>query len=127
MLRNSLSRVTRALPSEVNAERHLLKVPAQGNASREPISRWECKMRQTRSFMVAAIAACSMLLAASFGAAAHESSSSGQVRQAVAAQVTTARATTSSDGAPNRAPLAIVGIASLGAGAFLLRRAPKLV
>ena len=83
-------------------------------------------MRQTRSFMVAAIAACSMLLAASFGVAAHESSSSGSARQAVAAQITT-RAGTSTDSAPNRAPLAIVGLASLGAGAFLLRRAPKLV
>lgn len=83
-------------------------------------------MRQTRSFMVAAIAACSMLLAASFGAAAHESASSGSGRQAVAAQITTG-ASTSTDTTPNRAPLAIVGLASLGAGAFLLRRAPKLV
>ena len=84
-------------------------------------------MRQTRSFMVAAIAACSMLLAASFGVAAHESASSGSARQAVAAQITTRASSSSTDSTPNRAPLAIVGLASLGAGAFLLRRAPKLV
>lgn len=85
-------------------------------------------MSQTRSFMVAAIAACSLLLAASFGVAAHESASSGSpasVREAAAQLAPRAQASTES--APNRAPLAIVGLGSLAAGAYLLRRAPKLV
>lgn len=76
-------------------------------------------MRQTRSFVIAALTATLLLLAASFGSAAQES------MDAPAAAVETSA--NSADSTPSRAPLLIVGIGSLGAGAVLLRRAPKLV
>lgn len=80
-------------------------------------------MRQTRSFLIAGIAALLLLVTASFGVAAGELMDSPAAgAAAVEAQVSTAESS-----GPNRLPLLIVGLGSLGAGAMLLRRAPALV